>query len=51
MIEARIAGSVSELPAAEWDALAAGNPFVSHAFLSEQFTHTNTFNKQILVYH
>ncbi|KPH57592.1 GNAT family N-acetyltransferase [Novosphingobium sp. ST904] len=32
---ARIHGSVSELPAAEWDALSGGgNPFVSHAFLS-----------------
>jgi Uncharacterized protein conserved in bacteria len=31
---ARIHGSIGELPAAEWDALAAGgNPFVSHAFL------------------
>ncbi len=34
MIEARVAGSVSELPAQQWDALAQGNPFVSHAFLS-----------------
>ncbi|MFM2301710.1 MAG: hypothetical protein RLZZ84_1446, partial [Pseudomonadota bacterium] len=34
MIEARIAGSVGELPAAEWDALTAGNPFLSHAFLT-----------------
>jgi predicted N-acyltransferase len=33
VIEARIAGSVGELPAAEWDALAGGNPFLSHAFL------------------
>jgi uncharacterized protein len=32
---ARIAGSVGEFPAAEWDALTdGGNPFVSHAFLS-----------------
>ncbi|GGE02122.1 hypothetical protein GCM10011515_22230 [Tsuneonella deserti] len=32
---ARMAGSVGELPAAEWDALTnGGNPFVSHAFLS-----------------
>ena len=31
----RIAPSVGSLPAAEWDALGgAGNPFVSHAFLS-----------------
>ncbi len=31
----RIAPSVGSLPAAEWDALAgAGNPFISHAFLS-----------------
>ncbi|HEX4848326.1 MAG TPA: peptidogalycan biosysnthesis protein, partial [Novosphingobium sp.] len=34
MIEARIASGVGALPAAEWDALAGGNPFVSHAFLS-----------------
>ena len=34
-IVARIAGSVGELPANQWDALAGGaNPFVSHAFLS-----------------
>lgn len=32
---ARIAGSVGELPAQEWDALTdGGNPFVCHAFLS-----------------
>ena len=34
MIEAWIAPSVGSLPAAEWDALAGGNPFMSHAFLS-----------------
>jgi uncharacterized protein len=34
VIEARITRSVGELPAAEWDALAGGNPFVSHAFLT-----------------
>lgn len=34
MIEARIASSVGTLPSAEWDALAGGNPFVSHAFLT-----------------
>ena len=35
MITARIAPSVGSLPAAEWDALTdAGNPFVTHAFLS-----------------
>ncbi|MEQ1542966.1 MAG: GNAT family N-acetyltransferase [Novosphingobium sp.] len=34
MIEARIAPSVGALPAAEWDALTGGNPFVSHAFLT-----------------
>lgn len=34
MIEARIAPSVGALPAAEWDALSGGNPFVSHAFLT-----------------
>ena len=34
MIEARVAGSVGELPANEWDALADGNPFMRHAFLS-----------------
>ncbi|HEY6869162.1 MAG TPA: GNAT family N-acetyltransferase [Novosphingobium sp.] len=34
-IAVRVAGSVGELPAAEWDALTdGGNPFVSHAFLS-----------------
>lgn len=34
MIEARVGKAVGELPAAEWDALAGGNPFVSHAFLT-----------------
>ena len=34
MIEARVAGSIGELPASEWDALADGNPFMRHAFLS-----------------
>ncbi len=34
MIEARIAQGVAELPAADWDALAGGNPFLSHAFLT-----------------
>lgn len=34
MIEARIAGSIGELPADQWDALAGGNPFLSHAFLT-----------------
>ena len=34
MIEARIARSVGSLPAAQWDALAGGNPFVGHAFLA-----------------
>lgn len=34
MIEARIASSVGELPAAQWDALSGGNPFMSHAFLT-----------------
>lgn len=34
MIEARIARAVGELPAGEWDALAGGNPFVGHAFLT-----------------
>ncbi len=34
MIEARVGISVGELPAAEWDALAGGNPFVGHAFLT-----------------
>lgn len=32
--EARIARGVGELPADEWDALIAGNPFLSHAFLT-----------------
>ncbi|MCV0384539.1 MAG: GNAT family N-acetyltransferase [Erythrobacter sp.] len=31
---ARVGGSVGAFPAAEWDALAGGNPFVSHAFLT-----------------
>ncbi|UVI40141.1 GNAT family N-acetyltransferase [Qipengyuania spongiae] len=31
---ARIGGSVGAFPAGEWDALAGGNPFVSHAFLT-----------------
>lgn len=30
----RIGPSVGALPAAEWDALAGGNPFMAHAFLS-----------------
>ena len=34
MIEARVGDSIGALPAAGWDALAGGNPFVSHAFLS-----------------
>jgi predicted N-acyltransferase len=34
-LTARVASSVGSLPAEEWDALAgAGNPFVSHAFLT-----------------
>lgn len=33
-VEARIARGVGELPADEWDALAGGNPFLSHAFLT-----------------
>lgn len=33
-VEARIARGVGELPAGEWDALAGGNPFLSHAFLT-----------------
>jgi len=33
-VRAEIVGRLSEIPAAEWDALdAAGNPFLSHAFL------------------
>ena len=32
-VSVRIAPSVGSLPAAEWDALAGGNPFMSHAFL------------------
>ena len=31
---ARLGGSVGAFPASEWDALAGGNPFVSHAFLT-----------------
>jgi predicted N-acyltransferase len=35
MREARIIGALSEIPAAQWDALHDGrNPFVSHAFLA-----------------
>ena len=34
MIEARIASSVGSLPAAQWDGLSDGNPFLSHAFLA-----------------
>ena len=34
VIEARLASSVGELPASEWDALSADHPFLSHAFLS-----------------
>ncbi len=33
-LEARIARAVGDLPAPEWDVLAGGNPFLSHAFLS-----------------
>jgi uncharacterized protein len=33
-ITAEIASGISALDAAQWDALSAGNPFVSHAFLS-----------------
>lgn len=34
MIEARVSSSVGQFDAAEWDALAGDNPFVSHAFLT-----------------
>ena len=34
MIEARVGSSVGELPVDQWDALAGGNPFMCHAFLS-----------------
>ena len=34
MIEARVGTAVGDLPGDEWDALAGGNPFVSHAFLT-----------------
>ncbi|MDX1575975.1 MAG: GNAT family N-acetyltransferase [Kiloniellales bacterium] len=33
-IEVRVVARIAELPAAEWDACAGDNPFVSHAFLS-----------------
>lgn len=33
-VEARIARAVGELPADQWGALSAGNPFLSHAFLT-----------------
>ena len=40
MSDARIVGSLSEIPATEWDALHDGrNPFVAHAFLSGLETH------------
>ena len=31
---AKVAGSVGALPKDQWDALAGGNPFVSHDFLT-----------------
>ncbi len=34
MIDARISGSVGEIEAAQWDALAGGNPFMRHDFLT-----------------
>ena len=34
MIEARIVKAVGDLPAAEWNALNGGNPFLSHEFLT-----------------
>jgi predicted N-acyltransferase len=34
VIEARVGASVGMFPADEWDALAGGNPFMSHTFLS-----------------
>ena len=33
-VTVEVAGSVSQFPADQWDALAGGNPFVSHAFLT-----------------
>lgn len=33
-IIARVAPSVGSLPAAEWDALSSGNPFLTHSFLA-----------------
>ena len=33
-IEARVLTGVGEVPAAEWDALTGGNPFLSYAFLT-----------------
>jgi uncharacterized protein len=40
MSVARIAGTLSDIPAAAWDALHDGsNPFVAHAFLSGMETH------------
>ena len=33
-LTARVAASFGSLPASEWDALAGGNPFISHAFLT-----------------
>lgn len=34
MIEAQVHQSIGALPAAEWDGLSGGNPFLSHAFLA-----------------
>jgi predicted N-acyltransferase len=34
VIEARIARTIGELPADQWDGLSGGQPFLSHAFLS-----------------
>src|SRR5688572_17125999 len=39
VMEARLLGALSEIPAQEWDALHDGHPFVSHAFLSGLETH------------
>ncbi|WP_246174059.1 GNAT family N-acetyltransferase [Paraburkholderia hayleyella] len=33
-IEIQVVDSLADIPAAQWDALAQGNPFVQHAFLS-----------------
>ena len=45
MSVAHVVGSLSEIPATEWDALHDGrNPFLAHAFLSGLETHVYAFS-------